>query len=106
MKQCSSSLVLLNLLNRFAGDAAVKGYKIHSILGVEPDHINKVFGGKRGKIPLIMDYAVIDGTVPIMAGHSLTSFCRKGWVLPWEDRSMIASAPISTAAITFCISTS
>ena len=46
------------------------------------------------------------GTVPIMAGHSLVSLRRKGWVLPWLERSIMASAPMFTADITFCISTS
>ena len=32
-----------------------------------------------------------------MAGHSLVSFRRNGWVFPWLDRSMMASAPSSTA---------
>ena len=46
------------------------------------------------------------GTVPIITGHSWVSFWRKGWVLPWLDRSMMASPPILTAESTFCISTS
>ena len=45
------------------------------------------------------------GTVPIITGHSWVSFWRKGWVLPWLDRSIMASAPMFTALITFCIST-
>ena len=48
----------------------------------------------------------VTGTVPIMAGHSEVSFRRNGCVLPWLDRSMMASAPILTAESTFCISTS
>lgn len=43
------------------------------------------------------------GTVPIIAGHSLVSFFLNGWVFPCEERSMIASAPISIAAMTFFI---
>ena len=30
---------------------------------------------------------------------------QKGWVLPWLERSIMASAPMLTALITFCIST-
>ena len=55
---------------------------------------------------LVRECPAMIGTVPIMAGHSWVSFWRKGWVLPWLDRSMMASPPILTAAITFCISTS
>ena len=47
---------------------------------------------------------VMIGTVPTITGHSWVSFWRKGWVLPWLDRSIMASAPMFTALITFCIS--
>ena len=54
------------------------------------------------------------GTVPVydsvihyqrdLAGHSCVSFWRNGCVLPWLDKSMMASAPRFTALITFSIS--
>ena len=40
------------------------------------------------------------GTVPIMAGDRSTSARRNCWVLPWFDRSMMASAPSSSATST------
>ena len=48
----------------------------------------------------IRNIAIIDvykRQVPIIAGHSLVSFCLNGCVLPWLERSMIASAPSFTA---------
>ena len=44
-------LVLLNLLDGLAGDAAVKGYKIHAVLRVQPDHVQKILGRQRSQDP-------------------------------------------------------
>lgn len=95
-----------DLIDGFSGDAAVQGDEIDTVLGMEADDVNKIFGGQRIQVSLVMDTLSYTGTVPIMAGHSEVSFRRNGCVLPWLDRSMMASAPILTAESTFCISTS
>jgi len=41
------------------------------------------------------------GTVPIMAGHSAVSLRRNFWVSPKELKSIMDSAPNSTASFTF-----
>ena len=54
------SLVLLDLFNGLARDAAVQRHKVHAVLRVQADNVNKIFGGECGEISLIVDHAVID----------------------------------------------
>lgn len=54
------SLMLPNLLDCFARDATVQCHKIHSILCVKTDHIDKISGSQRIQIPLIVDHGIID----------------------------------------------
>ncbi len=54
------SLAVFNLLNGLAGDAAVQRDKVHAVLRVKPDDIDKIFGGQRVEISLIVDNRVID----------------------------------------------
>ena len=52
--------MLADLVNGLAGDAAVECDEVHTLLGVQADHVDEVFGGQGVQIPLIVDDAVID----------------------------------------------
>ena len=54
------SLMLPNLLDCFTRNATVQCHKIHSILCVKTDHIDKISGSQRIQIPLIVDHGIID----------------------------------------------
>src|SRR5699024_3912367 len=54
------SLVFLDLFNGLTCDAAVQRHKVHAVLRVQADNVNKIFGGECGEISLIVDHAVID----------------------------------------------
>ena len=53
------ALVPPDLLDRFAGDAAVQGDEVHAVFGVQAHHVDKVLGGERRQIALVMDHAVV-----------------------------------------------
>ena len=53
------SLVCPDLFHGLAGNSAVKGDKIHPVLGMEPNHVKKILRGQGGQIPLVMDDAVV-----------------------------------------------
>ena len=67
------SFVFLDLFNGFACDAAVQGNKIHAILRMKTDHIDKILGGQSSQIPLIVDHTVIDGNG---SDHGRTFMCQ------------------------------
>ena len=86
--------MLFNLLHRFAGNAAMKSHKIYAIFGMKTTTSIKIFCGKCCKVSLIMNNAVVYRN---RTDHGRTLACKfsaKGCVLPWEERSIIASAPI------------
>ena len=41
------SFMLFDLIDGFSGDSAVKGDKIHAVLGMKADHIDKILCGQR-----------------------------------------------------------
>ena len=49
------ALVLADLLDGLAGDAAVQGNKVHTVLCVQAYHIDEVLCGQLGQIPLVVD---------------------------------------------------
>ena len=53
--------MLLDLVDGFACNTAVQGYKVNSVLSVQTDNINEILCRKCGKVTLIMNYAVING---------------------------------------------
>ena len=53
------TFVFFDLLNSFPGNPAVQRYKIYTVLGMKPYHINKILGCQSRQIPLVMDHAVI-----------------------------------------------
>ena len=100
-----------------SGKVAIPANKLHTC--IDPEGIGSMLRTKinvnLGVSKDCKDYdvemqkvlsAVNMGAEAIMDGHSEVSFRRNGCVLPWLDRSMMASAPILTAESTFCISTS
>ena len=54
------TLVLADLLNGLAGDAAVQGDKVHAVLSVQTDNVDEVLCGQRRQIALIVDNTVVD----------------------------------------------
>ena len=48
-----------DLLDGFAGDAAVQGDKIHTVLRMQAHHIDKIPGGQGIQISLIMDDGIV-----------------------------------------------
>ena len=52
-------LVLADLVDGLAGDAAVEGDKVHAVLCVEADHIDEVLCGQGGQVALVVDDRVI-----------------------------------------------
>ena len=53
--------MVFDLVDGFAGNAAVEGDKVHPVLGVESYHVDEVLGGECGQIPLIVDDTVVYG---------------------------------------------
>ena len=51
--------VFADLIDGFSGDAAVQGDEIDTVLGMEADDVNKIFGGQRIQVSLVMDHTVI-----------------------------------------------
>ena len=98
--------VFADLIDGFSGDAAVQGDEIDTVLGMEADDVNKIFGGQRIQVSLVMDHTVI---YRHGADHGWTF---GGQFPPERLRIAVArqvhdaSAPILTAESTFCISTS
>ena len=54
------SLVLLNLVNGLAGNTTMEGNKIHTILSMKADNINKILGSQGIQISLIVNNTVIN----------------------------------------------
>ena len=52
-------LVLADLVDGLAGDAAVQRHKIDAILRVQAHHVDKIFCGERVEVALVVDDAVI-----------------------------------------------
>ena len=50
-----------DLFNRFPGNAAVKGHKVHPVFCVKTHYVNKIFGRQGVQVPLVMDDRIING---------------------------------------------
>ena len=51
--------MLADLLDGLAGDAAVQGHKVHTVLGMQAHHVDEVLCGQFSQIPLIVDDRVV-----------------------------------------------
>ena len=54
------TFMFFDLINSFSGNTAVQCDKIHTVLGVHTNHINKIFCRQCGQIPLVMNNTVIN----------------------------------------------
>ena len=54
------ALMAADLVNGLAGDAAVQGHKVHTVLCVQPHYVNEILGGEGGQVALVMNDAVVD----------------------------------------------
>ena len=54
-------LMLADLVNGLAGDAAVQGDKVHAVLRMQADHINEILCRQGGQVALVVDDRVIHG---------------------------------------------
>ena len=53
------ALVLADLLDGLAGDAAVQSDKVHTVLGMQAHHVDEVLCGQFSQVPLIVDDRVV-----------------------------------------------
>ena len=53
-------LVLFDLVDGLAGDAAVQCHEVHAVLSMKPYHVNEILGGQGGEVTLVVDDAVVN----------------------------------------------